>query len=147
MHIYPKGIEVAIGVIVINNNNNKIFLTRSKYWSNKYVLPGGNILPGENILKATERQIKDELGLDVQAMNCFNSGELINSKDFKRPAHYIYFNVTAEVINGQLKLNNTKHFDYKWVNPKDALKLDLAETFDLSIKKYIELLNNSKSLT
>lgn len=138
MFEYPKGIEVACGVIVLNNKN-EIFVTRSKYWSNKYVLPGGNILPGETILKAAKRQIKHELGLDVNAIRIFNSGELTNSKDFKRPAHYIYFNVITHITHGKLRLDQTKHFDYRWLSPAEALKLELAESFDDSIRKYISV--------
>ena len=137
MQNYPKAIEVACGVIV-ENREEDIFVTRSKYWSNKYVLPGGNIIPGENILAAAERQIKKELGLNVKAISVFNSGELINSKDFKRPAHYIYFNVYATVLDGNLRLDTDKHFDALWIKPEDALKLDLAESFDISIAQFIK---------
>lgn len=140
---YPKGIEVTCGVIV-ENDENKIFITRSKYWSNKYVLPGGYILPGETIFEATERQIKKELGLNVKAISIFNSGELIDSMDFKRPAHYIYFNVCSKVTSGKLKVDADKHFDFKWVSPQEALRLDLAESFGTSIEKYIEYLSSKR---
>ncbi len=140
MNEYPKGIEIVCGVIV-ENQENKVFLTKSKYWTEKYVLPGGLILAGETILNAAQRQIKHELNLNVEPIEVFNFGELIDSKDFKRSAHYIYFNVYTKLIGGNIKLNQDKHFDSQWLNPKEALNLNLAETFDLSLEKFIDYKN------
>jgi len=140
MNEYPKGIEVVCGVIV-ENQENKVFLTKSKNWTEKYVLPGGLILPGETILNAAQRQIKHELNLDVEPIATFNFGELIDSKDFKRSAHYIYFNVYTKLIGGNIKLNQDKHFDSQWLSPQEAFNLNLAETFDLSLKSFIDYKN------
>lgn len=140
MPTYPKGIEIVTGIIV-ENDQKEIFLTRSKYWQNKYVLPGGIIMPGETFFKATERKILEDLNLIVQPIAIYNSGELIDSKDFKRPAHYIYFNIYSKVVKGILKIDTAKHFDAIWLRPKEALNLDLAESFDHSIQKFIDYLN------
>ncbi len=143
MTSYPKRIEIVTGVI-IENDLGQIFLTKSKYWLNKYVLPGGLINPGETIFEATKRKIKSDLNLEVQPIATFNFGELIDSNDFKRSAHYIYFNVHCKIVSGKPTVDQSKYFDYLWLNPKESLKLNLAESFDNSILKFIEYLKTVK---
>ncbi len=143
MSSYPKGIEIVTGVI-IENDQGQIFLTKSVYWQNKYVLPGGLINSGETIFEATKRKIKTDLNLEVQPIVTYNYGELIESSDFKRSAHYVYFNVYCKIVSGKLTVDQSKYFDYLWLNPKESLKLNLAESFDDSIIKLIEYLKTVK---
>lgn len=135
--LYPKGIEVVCGII-IRNKQGKILLTRSQNWSDKWVLPGGHIEAGESIFKAAVREGREETGLELKPVAICFSGELINTADFKRPAHFVYFNVVLDALSENMTLDNKEHSDYRWLNPEEALRLDLAESFDLSLKKYID---------
>ena len=65
-------------------------------------------------------------------------GELINSKDFHRPAHFIYFDILCKTDNKNVKLDNKELTDYVWVEPKEALKIDLAESYDKTIQEYMK---------
>ena len=134
---YPKGIEV-IGSAIIENEKGEILLAKSPKWSNKWTMPGGHINPGETVFDATVREAHEETGLKLKALKIIGFGELIGSKDFHRGAHFIYFDVYCRLESNNLKLDNFELTQYKWVKPENALKLDLAETYDKTIKEFIK---------
>ncbi|MFH0937228.1 MAG: NUDIX domain-containing protein [Candidatus Daviesbacteria bacterium] len=134
---YPRGVEVVCSAI-IENSEGKILLTQSPKWNNKWVLPGGHIEPGETILQATSREVGEETGLELKSIATITSGDLISSKDFHRPAHFIYFDVYCKQTGGKLQLDDKELTAFKWVTPKEALTLDLAESYPETIQKFID---------
>ncbi|MBI4118842.1 MAG: NUDIX domain-containing protein [Parcubacteria group bacterium] len=120
----------------------KILLTKSPKWSNKWLLPGGHIEAGESILEATVREAQEETGLKLKPIKILTFGELIDSKDFHRPAHFIYFDCIFDVIGGELKLQKDELTESRWLTPSEALKLELVETYPETLQKYIEFLSD-----
>lgn len=136
---FPRGVEI-VGSAIIQNSNGEILLTRSPRWNNKWIMPGGHIEPGESILLAITREAQEEANLELEPVEVIHWGELINSKDYHRPAHFVFFDVYCKVIGGNLKLDNDELTEYQWVPPQEALQMDLAESYDDTIKKFIEYL-------
>lgn len=132
---FPKGIE-TVSSAVIRDSDGNILLTQSPKWLNKWTLPGGHIEPGETIFEAATREGEEETGLILKPIEITNFGELINSPDFIRTAHFIYFHVLCD-LSGELKLDNNELTDHKWLKPEEALKLDLAEGVDVTIQKLV----------
>lgn len=138
---YPRGIEL-VGGVVIENDNGQILMTQSPKWNDKWCMPGGHIEPGEKIIEALVREGREETNLQLEGISVYCWGEVIGSKDFHRPAHFIFFDAHCKVIGGELKLDNTELTAYKWLLPEEALKLDLAESFSGSIQKFIQYKKN-----
>lgn len=134
---FPKGIEVIVGV-VIENDEGEILLVKGPKWANKWVMPGGHVEVGEKITDAAVREGEEETGLKLTYVGTFSFGELINSNDFHRSAHFIYFDVVLMVKNGDVKLDKRELTEYQWVVPKEALKMDLVEKYDKTIQEYIK---------
>ncbi|OGZ21347.1 MAG: hypothetical protein A3F95_02675 [Candidatus Nealsonbacteria bacterium RIFCSPLOWO2_12_FULL_39_31] len=65
-------------------------------------------------------------------------GELINSKDFYKPAHFIYFNVLCKTNDKNVKLDKKELTDYIWVELKQALEMDLTESYKKTIQEYLK---------
>ncbi len=133
---FPRGVEVVAGVII--QQGKKILMAHSPKWNNKWIFPGGHIEAGETILESAKREGEEETGLKLKFVAILKSGELLNSKDFHRPAHFIYFDCILDVVGGELKLQEDELSDAKWCTPQEALKLDLEESCAESIKEYIK---------
>ena len=133
----PKGVEM-VGGVLIERQDGKILLTKTSKWNNKWTLAGGHIEPGESIKTGLLREAKEELGLDLEPIDIIHWGELINSKDYHRPAHFIYFDLYCKTKDNEEPTLNHEHQEYQWILPKDALGLDLAESFDITIKEFIK---------
>lgn len=65
-------------------------------------------------------------------------GELIGSKDFHRPAHFVYFDILCTADNKNVKLDNKELTEYIWVDPRQALAMNLAESYDKTIRDYLK---------
>lgn len=139
---FPKGIEVVVAAIIEDLKGNILLVKQSK-WNNKWTFPGGHIEVGETIAQTIIRENKEETGLKTKFIKVVEVGELINSKDFYRPAHFIYIDVWCKTQDKDIKIDKAEIQEYKQVKPEEALKLDLAETFGNTIKKFIDLKNKN----
>jgi len=65
---------VAVNAVIIKRSQGKkyILLGRRKSVAGDgyYYLPGGHIRTGETISQSLEREIREEMGIDVKAGNC-----------------------------------------------------------------------------
>jgi len=140
---FPKGVEIVVGA-VIENSKGQILLTKSPKWHNKWVLPGGHVNPGETILEGSSREIQEEVGVKLKPVIIINFGELINSKDFHRPAHFIYFNIFCITLGNRVKIDNREITDYLWIEPKKSLKMNLTKIHKKFITDYLKYKKSSK---
>src|SRR5438034_9510417 len=62
--VYP---EPTVGALIVNKEG-RILLTKSHKWFDKYTLPGGHIEVGETMKEAVIREVKEEVGLDVEVV-------------------------------------------------------------------------------
>lgn len=136
---FPRGIEIVSSAII--QKDGKIFLAKSPKWSNKWTMPGGHIEAGETIIDSCIREVAEETGLAVKPVEILTSGELIGSKDFHRPAHFIYFDIICDVVRGEVKLEDRELSESGWFTVDDVLKLDLAESYPETLQKYKEYLD------
>ncbi len=137
---FPRGVEIVTGAIM-RNKEGKILFARSPKWSNKWTLPGGHIEPGETIIEAAWREAKEETGLLLKPLHIVHFGELINPKEFHRPAHFIFFDVVFDVIDDQVTLDTKELTKYIWIKPEEAFHLDLAESYPEVLKSYLASTN------
>lgn len=132
---FPKGVEVVASVLV--EEDGKILLYQSPKWGNTWGIPGGHVEPGETLEYSAQREIEEETGLKVEIKELIRFGELINDPNFHRPAHLIYFHYLAKKVSGNLTKNEEVK-EFKWWDPKEALKLNYMPGTKETIEKYIK---------
>lgn len=135
-NLYPRGVEVVTSVCIVNKEK-KILLIRSHKWGDAYLFPGGHVEPGETLEEAARREGEEETGLKLKIMYCVGAQELINDPIFNRKAHLVSFHFICENLSSEIKLCEKELKDCVWIEPREALKLNLAKGVKETIENYL----------
>jgi ADP-ribose pyrophosphatase len=136
----------TVGALIVNKEG-KILLIRSYKWLNgKYSVPGGHIEPYERIEEAIKREVKEEVGLDVEVKELLLIQQVINPKEFyDKKRHFIFFDFLCFSKNDEVKIDNREIQDFIWVKPEEALNYDLEEYTRNLINKYLRYLKGERN--
>ena len=119
----PQKVYALIGqkAIVVNRKNQILLLQRSEKSGagGKWSLPGG-ALEIEDPHEGIEREIREEVQLEVSGLTPFCLKSRIDNEDFVVIIGYVCRPKSEEV-----KLN-WEHGSYKWLTREEALQLDLT---------------------
>ena len=116
--------QVELTVLcLIHKDDNYLLQDRIKNDWKGYTLPGGHIEPGESIVEAVIREMKEETGLDIK------QPRLCGVKQFPiEGGRYIVFLFETEQFEGVL--NSSEEGTMHWVNAKDLSSVNLVNDFD-----------------
>ncbi len=131
--VYP---EPTVGGLIVNDEG-KILLTRSHKWFDKYTLPGGHIELGETMVDAVRREVKEEVGLDVDVVEFLLHQEAIFASEFYKKKHFIFFDFYCRSGKQEVKLDNHELQEYVWVYPGQAFNLDLDSFTKKTLQRYL----------
>lgn len=133
---YP---EPTVGALIFNKEGN-LFLAQSHKWFGKFTMPGGHIELHETMKEALKREVKEEVGLDIEVIELLSVQEAIFSPEFSKPKHFIFFDFYCKCKDDKVTIDNDEIQSYLWVDLKEALKKDLdsftRKTLEEYFKKY-----------
>ena len=132
--VYP---EPTVGALIVNKEG-KILLTESHKWFNKYTLPGGHIEVGETMKEAVIREVKEEVGLDVEVGDMLLMQEAIFAEEFWKRKHFIFFDFLCKSKDQPVKLDGHELQEYLWEYPGAAFKLNLDSFTRKTLEKYLQ---------
>src|SRR5438067_5928087 len=132
--VYP---EPTVGALIVNKEG-RILLTKSHKWFNKYTLPGGHIEVGETMKEAVMREVKEEVGLDVEVVEFLIMLEAVFAEEFWKKKHFIFFDFLCKVGDQEVKLDNDELQDYVWVYPGAAFNRNLDSFTWKTVEKYLQ---------
>ena len=113
-------IKVAAGII---QKGQHVLLTKRRpdsHLPNLWEFPGGKIEPGENLKDALRRELREELGIEVEV------GDEIHSATHRYPERAVelhFFNCT--ITRGEPQAIEVAEFC--WANSSDLLSYDFPE--------------------
>ena len=133
----------GVGCIILNEENKILCIQRSDngQWSS----PGGTVDPGETIMDAVVREIKEEVGLDITRPRyigmCYNRTE-------KNGQQIIWnaYSFVCRTYSGNVTIQEDEVSQYQWLNLYECLNYDLFKPFLYSLDmmmqctEYFELL-------
>jgi ADP-ribose pyrophosphatase len=99
---YPAQPRVAVGAIVFKDN--KVLLVRrgKPPAEDLWAIPGGRVEIGETLQEATEREILEETGITIRALEPFYTFDVIDQDARGRTRfHYVIVDLTADYIRGE----------------------------------------------
>src|SRR6266851_2322801 len=136
--------EPTVGALIVNNEG-KILLAKSHKWFDRYTLPGGHIEVGESMIDAVRREVKEEVGLDVEVVETLLVQEAIFAPEFFKKKHFIFIDFYCKSKDQQVKLDQDEIQDYIWVYPGAAYNLKLDSFTRKTLDKYLERSPGSSS--
>lgn len=96
----------------------------------KWEFPGGKVENNENDERAIKREIKEELDIDIKAIQC------LVTKTYEYPLKTITIKLyECEYIKGDIRLKD--HSEYRYVKKNDLLKYDLCPA-DIELAAYVK---------
>ena len=108
---FPK---VVVGCFILNDKG-EILLVRSYKWAGKWVVMGGHVEWGETIAETAVREVKEEIGLDVEFTRVIEVVEFVFDPGFHDKKHMIGLQSECHVIgNSPLVIDNDEIQEAKY---------------------------------
>ena len=115
-------VELTV-LCLIHNEDSYLLQDRVKKDWRGYTLPGGHIEPGESIVDAVVREMKEETGLTIKAPR------LCGVKQFPiEGGRYIVFLFETDQFEG--KVVDSDEGKMHWVKVSELLNVNLVDDFD-----------------
>ena len=131
---YP---EATVGALVVNPKG-EVLIVRSSKWNDKFTVPGGHIELGELAEDAIQREVKEETGLDVDAVKLLVVQQAIYPNHYCKHEHFIFLDYLCKAMSQNVQLDGRELQSYVWIKPEDALTLDLEEYTRNFVVKFLE---------
>jgi len=139
---YP---EATVGALIVNGKG-EILLVRSYKWGSRYTVPGGHIELGEPSEKAARREVREEVGLDVEPIKLLLVQEAIYPAGYIKHEHFVFLDYVCRTSSSNVKLDGKEIQEYLWTNPDDALRLDLELYTRNLVEAYVRDLESRKAI-
>lgn len=137
MNKYP---EVIVGAYV-RDNKGKILLVKSHKWGGKnWSVCGGHVELGESIEEATQREVKEEIGIEVKDVMVFAVYDCIYPKQFFKKKHFVFLECNCKLKKvSNIKLDEDEIQEVRWFTIHEALK----EKLEKFTRQSLNLLKNN----
>lgn len=106
------------GVKVVITCSDDILFVRHTYGYKTWTFPGGSIKNAENKEDAIKREVKEEIGIDLDQVNFL--GHFISTKEYKKDNVFVY---CSEVKNKDFKKDDFEIEEARWFNINNTPKL------------------------
>lgn len=114
--------------IFLLNDENKVLILQHK--SGKWLLPGGRLEAGENLLQGLKREVEEEISIkDFVVDSIFQ----VDTWEYKGSSYFGIF-YTGRLETEEIKLSE-EHLDYKWI--KNITEVDSLDFWNNDLKDRI----------
>lgn len=132
---------VGVSALITNSANEILIIARSLTDSMPGVweTPGGGLDMGEDPHDAVIREVKEEVGLDVEIKNVLDVIPDANEKNnIKRFLLQIFY--AADLVNSNQTVTlSPEHSDYRWVKPEELKDVNTSPLLKNLLKKLMPI--------
>ena len=135
---YPEHPLVGVGGFI--HKEGKVLLIRRKFDPNKgkWAPPGGLLEVGEDPKEAARREVREELGLEVEVEGLLQvSNEVIKDEEGRIKFHFVLVDYLMRPLGERITLNEESD-EFAWFEPADVESLDATANTKLIARKYAE---------
>lgn len=138
MSMSQKFPEPTVGGLV-QRPDGKVLLCESHKWPGKYTVPGGHVELGETCEEALVREIKEEVGLDIEVLDLISIQEVIYPNEFWKRAHFIFFDYLCRASGNQTVIADAKEIqNTTWVDPRYVLDMNIDRYLRHFITRFLD---------
>ena len=134
---YPTRQVVAVGAIVFKNNRVLLVRRAQPPSQDLWAIPGGRVEIGETLQEAAQREILEETGITIQALEPVYTFDYIERDGSAPPRfHYVIIDLTADYIDGEIRAGDDAA-EARWVAAEelDGMKVS-SKTLKLLKKQF-----------
>ncbi len=131
-------IGVGVGALILREDDTFLLAKRGKKAKNEvglWELPGGAVEFGEKLTDAISREVREELGIQIQPQR------IINVFDHIIPAeqqHWVTVTFLCKIVSGTPHIREVGKCDeIRWVIAQQALGLPLSTATRADIKSFV----------
>ena len=135
---YPDHARVAVGAIVFKSN--KVLLVRrgKPPAENQWAIPGGRVEVGETLQEAAEREILEETGVAIRALEPVYTFDVIDRDvDGRVRFHYVIVDLTADYISGKPRAGDDASAA-RWVSSEELASMKVSAKTRQLLKEQFE---------
>lgn len=111
---YPNGIEVGTVALLINDADEILICNSNEGLG--WILPGGHLEPGEWIVDCVNREVHEELGIEIDLIGRLPEVEVLTDE-----RHLLIFPFIAKIKSGQdIQVDNIEFSAAEWVSFETA---------------------------
>lgn len=114
--------QLLVTAAVIEDAGEYLITKRPEEKSNggRWEFPGGTVEHGEDLRECLEREIDEEMGIEIKALEPFEySSHVYGGK------HVVLLGFYCKFISGEIEKKEID--DYAWVRPEDLEEYDITE--------------------
>jgi len=134
----PRGISTphaAVGAVVMREGKVLLVKRSNAPQKGKWSLPGGSVELGETLKEAAEREVKEETGLTIKAIDPVFAFDLIEHDSAgKLLFHYVIIDLLADYVDGEVHPADDIS-DAGWFNSEEVRSLAISGTTRELLKK------------
>jgi 8-oxo-dGTP pyrophosphatase MutT (NUDIX family) len=123
--------KVAEYAIILNEKKQFLMVQWKEEHDYKWHFPGGRLDEGEKEIEGLRREVKEELGVEIEEIKPVFAkyiGKEYCYKDCDEPRYALFY--TAKMKEGsEIKLNTEELKDYKWCIKEEIDKIDFWMPF------------------
>lgn len=123
---------------LIHDGAGKVLLVRTRKWSNTFGIPGGKIDYGETMLAAYEREMMEEVGLEVEGTRFLMIQDCIESAEFIEKRHFLLINYVSRAKNPAALKKNYELEECGWFTLDEAWRRPLNQPTVLALRAALE---------
>ena len=133
---YPSRPLVGAGALIFWDGKLLLVKRGAQPGFGKWSVPGGLVELGERVQDAMVREVKEEVGFDVEVVKLTDVADTITLDNNGRVQyHFVVVNFLARIVGGELK-TATDILEARWVPVEEVEKCDLTGSFRAFFEKH-----------
>jgi ADP-ribose pyrophosphatase len=124
---YPDQPRVAVGAIVFKDSQVLLVRRGKPPAKDLWAIPGGSVEICETLQQAAEREIFEETGITIQALEPVFTFDYIERDEVGCARfHYVIIDLTADYVRGEPKAGDDAA-EARWVSSKEITTLKVSQ--------------------